>query len=141
MKFKDALDLERIVFYDGECGFCNAVVNFILKYRKVDFYFIALQSESAQVILSKYDIKIDMNTLYLIENKKLYDRSSASLRIFKYLTRLFPFLYYGGLILPKVFRDYLYMRISKYRHKIQPQYCILPKTEDRKFFIDDIIAL
>lgn len=136
MKFQEILDLERIVFYDGECGFCNGVVNFILKKRKVDFYFIALQSTTAQAILSKYDVDIKMNTLYLIENKKLYNRSSAALRIFKNLTSFFPTIYYVGWLIPKFLRDAIYRLISKFRHRIHPQYCRTPKGEERKFFID-----
>lgn len=135
MKFQDILDLERIVFYDGECGFCNRMVGFILKHRKEDFYFIALQSETAQIILSKYNIKINLDTLYLIKNKKLYDRSSAALRVFRGLHSPYPMIYYLGWIFPKVFRDYIYMKISKFRHQIKPQNCLIPKIDERKFFI------
>lgn len=138
MKFQEVLDLDRIVFYDGECGFCNGVVKFILKYRKVDFYFIALQSRIAQMILSKYNTEVNMSTLYLLENKKLYNRSSAALQIFKNLKFLFPLIYYGRKLFPKFLRDYIYMKISKYRHRIRPGYCILPKLKEQKFFIESI---
>lgn len=135
MKFQDILNLNQIVFYDGECGFCNGMVQFILKYRKDDFYFISLQSETAKKLLSKYDIEINLDTLYLIKNKKLYHRSTAVLHIFQGLKGLFPFVYYVGWLFPKTLKDYFYMKISKSRHRIQPQNCFLPKKDERKFFI------
>ncbi len=135
MNFQEILKLDHIVFYDGECGFCNRIVKFILKYRKVDFYFIALQSKTAQDLLAKYNVKMSMNTLYLIENRKLYDKSSAGLRILKGLESFYPILFFIGNLFPKRLRDFIYMKISKYRHQIHPQSCILPRQAEQKFFI------
>lgn len=136
MKFQEILNLDRVVFYDGTCGFCNGIVKFILKRRKTDFYFIALQSKTAQKMLANYNIKINMNTLYLIENKKLYDRSTAVLHIFKNLKLPHSILYYGGHLIPKFIRDYIYSKISKYRHRVRAKNCFLPTQKERRFFID-----
>lgn len=40
---------DKILFYDGDCVFCNASVQFALKHRKKNsIYFSALQSELAK---------------------------------------------------------------------------------------------
>ena len=36
----------KILFYDGDCGFCNKSVQFVLKYEnRSEIYFSALQSD------------------------------------------------------------------------------------------------
>ena len=47
-----------IVFYDGDCGFCNSSVQFILNKRKREFYFLPLQSDQAKKILNANGIEI-----------------------------------------------------------------------------------
>lgn len=138
MKFQEVINLKRIIFYDGECGFCNTSVQLVLKHRKKDFYFIALQSSIAKRILTSYNVKIEMNTLYLIENGKLFERSTAVLRISKNLTHFYPLLYYIGILFPKAVRDWIYIQIAKRRHKIRPGFCAVPSPEEKLFFIEKI---
>lgn len=83
MNLEEILKLERIVFYDGDCGFCNTSVQLILKNRKVDFYFIPLQSEISHQIMAKFNVEIKMNTLYLLENGKLYKNLPLQLGLLK----------------------------------------------------------
>lgn len=129
------LKYERIVFYDGECGFCNNSVRFILKNRKKSFYFISLQSELAQAILSKYNIKIDLKTIYFIEGKKIYDRSGAALRIAKNLKGLYQLFYYFGMLVPYFLRDYVYRQIANKRKMFYADRCILPEEDEKEFFV------
>ncbi|MBD3635881.1 MAG: DUF393 domain-containing protein [Crocinitomicaceae bacterium] len=123
-----------IVFYDGECGFCNSTVQFILKKRKRDFYFCALQSELAQKLLSEHDVNIEMDTIYYLKDGKLYERSSAALQISKGLKGLYPILvvFY---VIPRFIRDAVYNLIARRRHKIRAGYCALPQPEEQSFFI------
>lgn len=137
MQLEKVLQLDNIVFYDGDCGFCNTSVQKILKYRKSDFYFIPLQSKLAQQIMEIYKEKMDMNTLYLIQSGKLYDRSNAVIRIAKKLSSFFPILFYLGILIPRSFRDWIYRQIAKRRHKIQPKHCALPSQEEKLFFISE----
>ncbi|PWH86218.1 thiol-disulfide oxidoreductase DCC family protein [Brumimicrobium oceani] len=135
MNLEEVLKLKRIVFYDGDCGFCNTSVQLILKNRKTDFYFIPLQSDKAHQIMSRFNEEIKMNTLYLIEHQKLYKKSTAALRIAKNLRKAYPLLYYIGFIVPPFIRDWIYDQIAKRRHSIRPGYCAMPLEEEKKFFM------
>lgn len=126
----------RIVFYDGECGFCNTSVQFILNKRKYPIYFAPLQSDIAKDTMRSRGITIEMNTLYYLEDNRLFDRSTAALRIARYLKGGYPALYYLGILFPRVFRDWVYDQVAKRRHKIKPGYCAMPTPEERKLFLD-----
>jgi len=56
-----------VIFYDGECGFCNSTVQFILNKKKRPFNFAALQSTFANRTLEKVNISIQMDTIYLLK--------------------------------------------------------------------------
>ncbi len=135
MNFDKILKLEHIVFYDGDCGFCNTSVQLILKNRKADFFFIPLQSDIAHQIMARFKEEIKMNTLYLIENQKLYKKSTAAIRIAKNLKGIYPLLYYIGYLVPKFIRDWIYDQVAKRRHSIRPGYCAMPLEEEKKFFV------
>ncbi|HLW29965.1 MAG TPA: DUF393 domain-containing protein [Brumimicrobium sp.] len=138
MKFQEVIHLKHIIFYDGDCGFCNTSVQFVLKHRKTDFYFIPLQTDLAKRIMFIHSETIQMNTLYLLNEGKLYEKSTAAIRISKNLNKLYPILYFLGIIVPKSIRDWVYDQIAKRRHKINPGYCAMPKPEERLFFIDKV---
>lgn len=123
-----------IIFYDGDCGFCNSVVQFVLKRRKKDFYFAALQSESAKELLAKKNIEIKLDTIYFISNEKVYNKSSAALQICKGLKGIYP-LAVICYIFPKFIRDVVYDFIAKRRHKLKSGFCAIPQVEEKKFFL------
>ncbi|RFC55190.1 thiol-disulfide oxidoreductase DCC family protein [Brumimicrobium aurantiacum] len=137
MKLEELLTIECIVFYDGSCGFCNSSIQFILKHKAKDFYFIPLQSKLAEEILALHHEEIKMNTLYFFEKKELYQKSTAAIRITKHLSGIYPIFFYLGYLIPKFLRDWGYDQIAKRRHKIKAQYCTLPSATERKFFIDN----
>lgn len=126
--------MKNIIFFDGDCGFCNSTVQFILNKRKREFYFLPLQSNRAKDILDKYSITITMDTIYLLKEDKVYEKSSAALQIARGLKGLYP-LMIGFYILPKFIRDYFYTLIAKRRHKIRNNYCLVPSPEDKKYII------
>ena len=135
MNFEEILKLERIVFYDGDCGFCNTSVQLILNNRKVDFYFIPLQADVSKDIMQNFNEEIKMNTLYLYEKGKLYKKSTAAIKIAKNLKKLYPLVFYVGMIVPKIIRDWVYDQIAKRRHKIKPGFCAMPLEQEKKFFL------
>lgn len=127
---------DSIVFYDGDCGFCNSTVQLILKKRKREFHFSALQSNFAKKELSQYGILIQIDTIYFTRNGKCFERSSAALQIAKGMKGLYPLLV-GFYIIPRFIRDWVYNGIAKRRHRIAKGYCAIPKEEEKKFFIKD----
>ena len=128
------LDNLVIVFYDGDCGFCNRSVQFILKKRKHDrFLFIALQSDKAKELLTPFDIAISMETIYLLQNNQVYQKSQAVLKLSDSLKRPYGWLKLGY-ILPRFIRDAIYMLVSRNRHKINAGFCALPTEAEKKLF-------
>ena len=62
------------VLYDGECGFCNFWVHWILKKdTKNNFLFASLQSDFGQQFLNERNLESkNLDTLYLWKPEKYY---------------------------------------------------------------------
>ena len=128
---------KNIVFYDGDCGFCNRNVQFILKHRKEEFHFVPLQSNLAKKILDQYEVDILLNTLYFLSKGKLYEKSTAALQIARKLKGAYPVFFYIGSVVPKLVRDWFYDQIAKKRHRIQKDFCVLPREDETDFFLSE----
>jgi predicted DCC family thiol-disulfide oxidoreductase YuxK len=127
---------KNILFYDGDCSFCNRAVNFVLNHKKSNnnIYFSSLQSDFAQKELKKYKINVRLDTLYYLTKNKVYNKSSASILLAKKIK--FPYqLLIVFYIIPKFIRDIVYDQIAKRRQKIGKPYCVVPKEEDKKWFL------
>lgn len=97
---------------------------------------MALQTEQAKDILGKYDIEINMDTIYFMKDGKVYNKSSAALQIARGLKGLYPLLYVFYIV-PKFIRDAIYTAIAKRRHRIMSDYCPVPDQKNAKFMLDD----
>lgn len=107
-----------IIFFDGVCNLCNASVQFVIAHDNKDqFGFTAIQGELAKNVLPKFNVdQTQLSTVLLLEDGKLYTKSSAALRIAKKLDGAWPLLY-GFIIIPKFIRDWFYNIIAKNRYK------------------------
>ncbi|MGB0933753.1 MAG: thiol-disulfide oxidoreductase DCC family protein [Lishizhenia sp.] len=122
------------VFYDGDCGFCNKSVRFILKNRRTNnFLFIPLQTEYAKKELERFDIIIDMSTLYVLDNERVREKSDALLSLVNNL-KWFWFWLRLGYLLPKKTRNFIYDNIAKRRHKLAKSYCYMPSEVEKEMF-------
>ena len=83
---------KQIVFFDGDCGFCNSTIEFVLRHEKQDqLYFTALQSDFTVDFLKDHCLpEPDFSTLYRWKNGKLHQKSTASLEISKFLNHPIP---------------------------------------------------
>lgn len=143
-KFKDVINsMEdykefKIILFDGICNLCNASVNFIIDKDKKDiFKFAALQSEIGKEILDKFNLqKINYDSFLLIENDKYYLKSTATLRVLKYLPGLWKLLFVF-IIVPPFIRNYIYDFISRNRYKWfgKKETCGVPTPEILNKFI------
>lgn len=128
-----------IVLFDGVCNFCNYWVNFLLKRDKKNiFLFAALQSESGQKLLRKFNLSTtDFDTFILIDGKIYQTKSDAVISIAKNLSG-FPKLVVIGKFLPKFIRDYMYDLIAKNRYKIfgKRDSCRIPTSEEKEKFLN-----
>jgi predicted DCC family thiol-disulfide oxidoreductase YuxK len=128
--------METILFYDGDCGFCNSMVSFVLKHeRDHELLFCALQSDKAESILHSGGLKeIDTNTMYLKDKGRIFSRSDAALQIVKHLKWYFRILIVLKIV-PRKLRDYGYDQIAKRRKRLRKGYCIMPEPEQRGRFL------
>lgn len=129
---------DRIVFYDGECGFCNHSVQFILKRNKKSplLFFAALQSDFTKKFFSNLGEPLpDISSLVFFEEEKFHYRSEGAMRLAKYL-KGYKWLSYFRFI-PRFIRDAVYSLIAKHRHKISnDNSCVLVEQSERFRFLD-----
>ncbi|MEJ7624158.1 MAG: thiol-disulfide oxidoreductase DCC family protein [Pyrinomonadaceae bacterium] len=129
--------MASIVLFDGVCNFCNDAVNFIIR-RDVagEFQFTPLQSEKGGEIRARFGIPDDLNSVVLIQNEKVYLRSTAALRIAKTLGGFWQ-LVYALIILPAGLRDYLYELFADNRYRLfgKRDACMMPTPEIRERFL------
>ncbi|WP_421938734.1 thiol-disulfide oxidoreductase DCC family protein [Pedobacter sp.] len=127
-----------VIFFDGVCNLCNSAVQFVIRHDQKDhFSFSPLQGEFASAILPEFDIiPYKLNSILLLDEGRLYTKSSAALRITKKLSGLWPLLY-GLIVIPKVIRDWFYDIIAKNRYKWwgKQESCWLPMPALKNKFI------
>lgn len=133
------MNAEKIILFDGVCNFCNSSVNFVIKRDKNSvFKFAPIQSERAQEILSSADDSFKkLDSFILVDDGKLYTKTTAALRVCKSLPGLWPLLY-AFIIIPAFLRDPFYNLIAKYRYQWfgKADNCMIPTPEVRAKFLN-----
>lgn len=127
-----------ILFFDGNCGLCNRSVKFVLRKEKDQtLFFSPLQSEFAKNILKEKNFTQNLDTMMLLQNGKIYLRSSAALRVTKYLKGLWPLMRIF-LIVPPFIRNFIYNYIAKNRITWFgiADYCDIMTPELKKRFLE-----
>src|SRR4051794_23064029 len=130
--------MKKIILFDGVCNLCNSSVQFIIKRDpKGRFKFASLQSQTGQSLLEQHGFDNEIDSFVLIDNQKLYSKSSAALRVCRNLNgfwKIFAILRF----LPASFRDFFYDVVAKNRYKWfgRQESCMLPTKEMKKRFLD-----
>ncbi|HWI48610.1 MAG TPA: DCC1-like thiol-disulfide oxidoreductase family protein [Rummeliibacillus sp.] len=126
-----------ILFYDGDCGFCQKSVQFILKHEKKPiFKFAPLQGEVAAKLLPA-NITQNLDSVVVYQDGKMLTESNAVLFIVRNLN--FPFLFFFIFkVIPSPIRDYFYLIISRNRYKLtnSSNKCKIPDENVRKRFLN-----
>jgi predicted DCC family thiol-disulfide oxidoreductase YuxK len=133
-----------IVLYDGVCGLCNRLVQFLLKHDRRDrFRFASLQSEFASVLLKRHGLDPhDLDTVYVVKdynqpNEGLLARSDAILYMLDQLGGVWKL---AGLarVLPRNLRDAVYKIVARNRYHLfgKHESCMLPEPKHRARFLD-----
>jgi predicted DCC family thiol-disulfide oxidoreductase YuxK len=127
-----------IVLFDGVCNLCNAAVNFLIDHDPEGrFKFGALQSEAVEPLLERHGLQADyLDSFILIDDKQVYRRSDAALRIAWRLGGPWR-LIYPLLLLPRPLRDAAYNWIAENRYRWfgKQDACRLPTPELKARFI------
>jgi predicted DCC family thiol-disulfide oxidoreductase YuxK len=136
---------DLVVLYDGVCGLCNRLVQFLLQHDKYDrLKFASLQSDFARTALTRHGADAsDLDTIQIIENygqtdERLFSRSDAILRAGKALGGFWKFASGIGGYLPKGLRDSFYRSVARNRYSLFGKYdtCLMPEPRYRKKFLD-----
>lgn len=123
-----------IVLFDGTCAFCERAVIFIAaRDPEAYFRFGASQTPEAAALLAPYGVSRDTaRSIILIEDGRVYLRSTASLRI---AARLTPPWSWARILLwvPVPLRDAVYRVVAAIRHRIagKSNACNIPPAEIR----------
>ncbi len=127
-----------IILFDGVCNLCNSSVLFIIKRDpKSRFYFAALQSDFGKTQLDKFGISFTIpESVLLIEEGRLFQKSSAALKIARNLNGLWPAVYVF-IIVPKFLRDLIYDYIARNRYRWfgKREACMIPTPELKARFV------
>lgn len=110
----------NIIFFDGECIFCNHFIEFVIKRDGGKFKLSHLQSDFAKQQSQKnsFTISSNMDSIYLLRGDQIYGKSDATLEILRQIHFPWSFLGLSLKIFPKFIRDYIYDVIGRNRHRI-----------------------
>lgn len=127
-----------LIIFDGVCNLCNRFVDFVIKNDSQDiFVFTSNQSEHGQKVLKKFNIDNNQAvSVYLLIDGKLFDKSTAVLKVLKKLSWYLNILYVL-IILPKFIRDFLYNLIANNRYRLfgKRDSCRLPNEIEKSRFV------
>ncbi len=111
-------------------------MNFVIERdRENIFTFAALQSEAGKRILSDFGVRCDLGTFFLVENSKIFEKSSAALRVMRHLrfySLLFPLIF-----IPAFLRDFFYDLIARNRYRWfgKKDVCMIPDERIKSKFL------
>lgn len=130
---------QPIVLFDGECLFCQACVRFIVaKERQPLIRFAALQSAAGNALRLEYRVPDSVDSMLLIEAGRAHLKSSAALRVCRYLRipwRCLTVL----LLVPAGVRNVFYDAFGRRRYQWfgRDDQCMVPDAALKRRFIND----
>ncbi|WP_214885202.1 MULTISPECIES: thiol-disulfide oxidoreductase DCC family protein [unclassified Exiguobacterium] len=130
--------MPAIVLFDGDCNFCDASVQFIIRHdRHASIHFASLQSEVGQSFRTRHRIPESVDSIVYVEEGVPYLKSNAAIRIAEHLDGRWRLLRLIRFI-PRPIRDHGYTFFAKYRTRLfgKKEVCTLPSSEIRKRFLD-----
>ena len=134
-----------IILYDGVCGLCNRLIQFLLKHDKEGrLRFASLQSDFAAKVLGRHGIDAtDLDTVHVVENydqagERVLQRSDAILRAGRELGGMWGASSSLAQVVPRRLRDLVYRFVATNRYRVFGKYdtCMLPDPDQRSKFLD-----
>jgi len=138
-------DANPIILYDGVCGLCNRLVQFLLRHdKRKHLRFASLQSDFAEKVLRRHGLDPkDLDTFHFVENyeqqnERVFDRSDAVLKSGRALGGLWAMLASVASIFPRTLLDSLYRLVARNRYRVFGKFetCMLPDPSQRNRFLD-----
>lgn len=133
---------KHLVFFDGECGFCDHTVNLLLSIDKnKKFIFAPLQGTTAREVLKDLPERYrGEDSLVLVENynspeQKFYVLGKGAFRIFWLLGGWWAFIGWIS-FLPSFLYDWGYRFIARNRKYFFRDSCQLPPQDSKERFLE-----
>ncbi len=130
--------VEPVILFDGVCNLCNSSVLFIIQRDpKAKFRFASLQSDFGKAQMLRFGLNdSELNSVLLIKEEILYQKSNAALEIARNLTGGWPMLY-AFKIIPAFLRDWVYNWIAQNRYRWfgKKDACMIPTPELKSRFV------
>lgn len=129
---------DRVVLFDGVCNLCAASVRFIVRRDpNACFRFATLQSDAARQLLIRHQQPADkFDSVVLIEDGRVFEKSTAALRIARRLTFPWP-LFFALVVVPRAIRDAVYSFVVRRRYRWfgRSDACMLPTPDLQHRFL------
>ncbi len=133
-----------VLLYDGVCGLCNRMVQFVLRRDPAGvFRFASLQSQLAASILTRYRLDArDLDTVYVVANyeqpdEQLLSRSDAVIFILQHMGGALRWTGRFLRVVPQPLREWGYRVVARNRYRVFGRYdkCPMPTEETRSRFL------
>lgn len=134
----------HLVLYDGVCGLCSHLVQFVLEHdHRSVFQFASLQSATGKAVVERFGGNPnELTSFYVLANYRadhpqLHSRSGAAL----FVAGQLGWPWKAALlmrVLPTAIRDRIYNVIARTRYRLFGRFerCLTPPPEFRRRFID-----
>jgi predicted DCC family thiol-disulfide oxidoreductase YuxK len=134
----------HLVLYDGVCGLCSRVVQFLLEHdRRAVFSFATLQGPAGRSMVARWGGNPDALTSFFVcadygtPEARVFTRSDAALFVARQLGWPWKGLAVGRVV-PKSLRDAVYDLVARVRYRVFGRYdqCLVPRPEHRSRFVE-----
>ena len=135
---------QNLVLYDGVCGLCNRLNQFVLPRDSRDaFDFASIQSAAGRAVLTRLGRNPDdLTTFYVVADYRggapvLLSKARAALFVMKTLGP--PWSWLGVFrVLPNAVLDWGYDTVARNRYRLFGRYerCLMPAAKYKRRFID-----
>lgn len=134
----------HLVLYDGVCGLCNRLLQFLLKHdRRAVFTFASLQSAMGRTMVERFGGNPDeLTSFYVVANYRAHDAqmfSKGSAATFVAGQLGWPWkMAVLARVLPAAILNGIYNVIARHRYRMFGRYeqCLIPGPEHRSRFVE-----
>jgi predicted DCC family thiol-disulfide oxidoreductase YuxK len=136
---RNAVESRALLLYDGVCGLCNRIVQFMMQRDRLDrFRYAPLQSGLGREMLARFDIHafpdgVVLVTGALTPTERIYHRFDAVVECLQQLGGPWKLVGKALNLLPRPLREWGYGVIARYRYRLFGRYdtCPVPSPEQR----------
>ena len=131
--------LSSVILFDGVCNLCNGAVQFVIaRDPGARLQFAALQSPAAARLVASAGSRHALpDSIVLVEDGRLWTRSTAALRIARHLRFPWPAAY-ALIAVPRPLRDWVYDLVARNRYRWfgRRDVCMVPTPALRARFLE-----